>query len=1259
MASLINIDEIIDKIKSKINNGNFDFNNNEISYIINDYKLFELFIDKLTKDYNSWNNASQQVYDYFAHNYEVDFSYEVRKNYVFSLIDKGTIGSVLEGTYIDEKFFKEIKEYLKEKLLNPSNVYSNIHAGKELLKLIVELKRMDLLNNIIYLNEIYPDTLEELKKYYANNELPIPDAILFYLKDFKCSLNRLSLNSILKYLEVSSDVLNEYNYSIFLNKLKQSDLKNANSFIWDNIFLKLTDAQKEEVLTIILEKGYYEILSQLSFINEDMIDKYIHKYIYSVTINKNFESNIKDFKNSSYIHLLNNENVLQTLIKEGKLLTASYSPKFNKYLDIVIKEIENNPELFKKININKFNNLQLYPDLIYALWLAGVSNVNSYIKNMPELKEKIINSILSGKINNIPSSLINNELINKLIINGYPEIVVESSFIFNSSSDLVFSEESIKILVEKFKQNKDFAMKLLYSNPNLIINNEKLLCFFLNGNDQAREILINKINHLEEDKAKYSNEMFDLVKDFLQEKYQLNPENFEQFEKYFGPLIIRYANNENIQQIINIKREDFDKFLKIFPKIDFNMVDVEKIYDSLKQFEFSRVHSEDIETFARINHLIVDNDEAYFQEFDKIVSIFEKEEDKIKFLKKFILGYPDLSENFKNNPKEFLVDLVEHIQRGTIEEKNYYQNVLHFITDYYIAYRREEYRENSNMNEDLTVPYYLDDKDKIKQVIKCSAIRVHKKLIILEMTDIGISESLASDCIDYYAYDKKDFSKERLIEIKEHIKTLIEIANKILKITGIPTSTVDILDSENKIKRKYYVESNEKNLYAILSELNVETIKDTILNNADVYESLLACMSKYKVHLIPDYFANLMSNNYIDINLEVSDVANFISFYANVYEEEVKRLKTQGKDASEISLNFISILKYAEAYSTTSNIYNQILGVEDARIIKRNPGPNAATRKTKGKDRLDESINWTINNYRRIEVTIPTFNEVLNHKEKSIRAIVGNLTHPSTITLGERTGSCMRIGGAGDTLFEFILSDKNGFHIRFENPETGELISRVSGFRNGNTVFLNELRCSCNPDEYLDAEIFEFCKIVANKLIEKSNESTCRIENVVLHNAYATEKLGLKEEYLNIEDNRIGLKNFYSDIKDKAIILASIKTPFAKIDFDKSKVPSYRPARELTYKSEDTIKLRSYINRVHAVNCALKGMNYKYIEPLEIKKDIYYGIANQDFYIFIDIDGNIFEEIIEIDDRALIELEEARRIIQSIREQENLNMKRN
>jgi hypothetical protein len=257
--------------------------------------------------------------------------------------------------------------------------------------------------------------------------------------------------------------------------------------------------------------------------------------------------------------------------------------------------------------------------------------------------------------------------------------------------------------------------------------------------------------------------------------------------------------------------------------------------------------------------------------------------------------------------------------------------------------------------------------------------------------------------------------------------------------------------------------------------------------------------------------------------------------------------------------------------------------------------------------------------------------------------VVGNFTHPSNLTHGERTGACMRIGGVGETLFQFALDNPNGFHIRFEDPSNNGYISRVTGFRNGNTVFLNELRDSCNKDKYSNDDVIDACTQAAKELIELSKDSSCPIENVVVHRAYATIDMKSPMEYLGVDNIKEGLPQFYSDVSSSAIILATSasKGKFTPLDFDKSRVPTYQPLREKPKVVKNIQEASNKINRVNSVKCLLAGENYEYIEPMQFTNGLIYAIVSHDWYIYVDEKGNILYNCMDIDPRAKEEFAEA------------------
>ena len=458
-------------------------------------------------------------------------------------------------------------------------------------------------------------------------------------------------------------------------------------------------------------------------------------------------------------------------------------------------------------------------------------------------------------------------------------------------------------------------------------------------------------------------------------------------------------------------------------------------------------------------------------------------------------------------------------------------------------------------------------------------------------------------------------------------------------------------------KREYDVPGSSIGFLKILMELKLGHL-DNVLVDDKLYKSLKQHLSKSMA--IPDVLLNFMAQPPANIDVNVYNLSAFISYYSEIYRVEKKRLdrmKDASQEEKEVSFGSVRVFNLAETYAASSSVYSAILGVEDARLIKTNPPRNSATRKLANDERLKESIEWLIRNYQRQEVTVPTFNqafELSNHKK--LQVIAGNFTNPCNLTHGERTGACMRIGGVGEGLFEFCLEDKNGFHIRFQDPETGEYISRVSGFRNGNTVFLNQLRCSCNPNSYSDEDIVEACRQAAQLIIKMSGEyeneknGYTPIKNVVLSPAFAAESLPTQP--LGISDVKNGLKNLtYCDIGENVIFLAISEQGIQLYEENhpnKFKTYPYRPARDNLIKVHSTKEILPYIWRIDAVQKLMAGKSYKEMDfTILEEEEVKYGFANHDWYLYVDAKGEVHEKIITEDSRAKDELKEARKLVQA------------
>ena len=225
--------------------------------------------------------------------------------------------------------------------------------------------------------------------------------------------------------------------------------------------------------------------------------------------------------------------------------------------------------------------------------------------------------------------------------------------------------------------------------------------------------------------------------------------------------------------------------------------------------------------------------------------------------------------------------------------------------------------------------------------------------------------------------------------------------------------------------------------------------------------------------------------------------------------------------------------------------------------------------------------------------------------------------------------------GAGHSLFDFILRNKNGFLIVFESP-FGSFIGRAIGFRNGNTVFLNSLSSSCD-ENYTNIDLINACTTISKMIIEKSLNSSCPIENVVIHREYAMKSVDDNRILLNVSKVNEGLGTFHIDIGSFVHVLATTSNDkFVPVNLDNSCVPTYKPARELVKINDE--RTLEQINKVNRIKEIIEGKEYDNVEPIT---EIIYGIAGEDFYVYIDEFGNLKCNIITRDERALKEYYEA------------------
>lgn len=752
------------------------------------------------------------------------------------------------------------------------------------------------------------------------------------------------------------------------------------------------------------------------------------------------------------------------------------------------------------------------------------------------------------------------------------------------------------------------------------------LCFI---ND--KNLLFSFIEHCEEF-PDYSEE-YEYIISLYATKYNLNREHLLVLVNTMSLSILKVIKNPNIIKLINATPEEFSVVMSFFEQDQLKMSDsaLNDFLNSVLQREFRIKQADIILTYPTILSAIENNNRQVL-------------EDKLKMIAT-VTDVDSILNKYGWDIKQF-IDLL-------LVKDSTAMGCMHDISTKFIMLKRSSY-----ITENIAENYKYVTKQKYNKnsIIKCAIDKFPIELLLSLFPDMTLDDKL----IDKFTNEEIALLKNRDLiysiiiyrknpniynQIPSDIKLNMHTFNNVLgKILSSSSFKQFFKHQDVSLEYESY-NANSEYLISILMNLDIDKMRVGILKNPELLNNLKKIWNQYRIgswnngHLEVLFKAGLMGGPEI--------IANFIQYFALSYE--FLQGKVYNEKVSKISLT--SILDLSASYSTESKRYSMILGKENFRYIASNPSPNASTMLKE--DRIQTSIGLIKNIRNRKYVTIPPLDKNYNLKNnKKINAVVGNFSNPINLTYGERTGSCMRIGGPGQSLFDFCLNDKNGFHIRFSDPVSNEFVSRVSGFRNGNTVFLNQLRFS-EHFNYSNDDIVEACKLVAEELINLSLNSKYPIDNVVISPDYAMKDSKMSAQNLNISDPQAGMDHCYIDVDENSILLASsdINGNLVPIKLGNKKVPEYKVQRErctILYNQDGC----EYVAHLKAVDQLLNGKNIEDIE-FELKDSYVVCYAGEDWCVTVDKNSKIETYVMDKSNDKKQALLEVQKVVAYL--QENLN----
>lgn len=1158
--------------------------NNNYSYSFN-HKLF-LLLD------HCWTLAERvQMFDSEDdfNNILLDF---VKNGYYSPSLGRALLlRNLMTQEEIDELFFKQL-----EKTDEPYNLIADNHNKLTSFRKKLIDKGYGL---YLYLNQhlidlnhhLTPEELnlikENIKK--GNNKITKVEirSITSLFEDEELA-NYILDNCKITFINLGYFIDAKYKNNQKFILLKQSILKNKTDF--DN--LRIFD---KELIELLKEKGYYSSINQVRketngyYDDEKNMDNWILDNINDVLLLQSLISS------STNIYLLK------------KLLKNSL------FIDQIIDKIKHNELLTSQMDKELFD---LVKDYYSKKYNCNVDNMD-YLCNCfgPQIIFYLENESVIDLINLDRSDI-------EKIVNLFP-----------MDRTLVEVEATNESLLQ-YSYKEDETKKTVIE----LFTNFKISC----SQQDKKQIEIEKFLLM----SLVDISFFDKFKKSKDNPKYIDLNHPEYKAEYKGiSKVLEQIENMSLETAIDflISKFEIDEYREVLKLLCDNAVcNDRRIYTSTIYYKETYDYR-----FSNISHFqnFMIFREKYPEEYDTI----ENREYNIKRLfgclsKEYIKGM--LIKYNYNSLEEFINYLVNNYSTSP--------KVPFIIDEAFnnaIVYAKSISKEDTSIFASLKIPYELEGKSTKNEVEKylirnCRNIWVHKQghnslrgLILNEMVNQGVDGSLALETIEYYSGDLETASDE----VKKNVGLLFKVATKIIReldeydfdfTNSICNNFHDVikrLDNEDKIKRVYNPSDIDVDIFPILSNLDIKSIKENILNNEKNYLKLLDIMYKTKPHLLEPEFLNFIEKNELPITDDLSDLAYFISYFGDIMEKELK-------DKDDFSYKISDVLNQSGVYAIIGSPYYLALG-EDAQLIKKNPKPNPAYTKTKKNQRLKEAVDYTIKCFKRDEVLIPSFDEVYELEDnKKIECIVANFTAPCNLTHGERTGACMRIGGAGEQLFDFCINNKAGFHIRFENPETHEYVSRVSGFRNGNSVFLNQLRES-KVNDYSSEDLYKSTKWIAEQLIELTKNTDNPIENVFVTTDYAISDIKVEKIELNGKKVKEGLGSVYTDYDTSSatVLATTAEKDYKPIRTGNKNIKPFKPVRSKPRESKKIKEATSRVNRVKAMNQLFSGVELSDIVGDDFKNGIIYIMSTDDWYIYVTENLQIVSEYLATSEEARIE----------------------
>ena len=526
--------------------------------------------------------------------------------------------------------------------------------------------------------------------------------------------------------------------------------------------------------------------------------------------------------------------------------------------------------------------------------------------------------------------------------------------------------------------------------------------------------------------------------------------------------------------------------------------------------------------------------------------------------------------------------------------------------------------------------------------IKYTDLELNNYRDVIHQSDTGV-----------YFYDGPEFTEEAISRYEDYKKLqriYDEIKMKIIKKSESlePSKEIidEVLNSDKFNKRfKFTDEFFEFNREEMMKDLCIREFRDKcfwnfrnpeIILNDDIYKAFKEFTCNSSVIQLMTTDKRFDSFEYEDYSSAVEDFEKLYNFSKII----PCNFSNYGDVMSKLTLATVADTKKIAALGE----YIITTICEDEHYTRSYPEERANIA-------YDLAARMVLKN----ECTVP----YINGETTNYRYSMYDSQDLEALLCGTRTDACFKVDGVDNDFFHYCTLNKNGFIIKIED-KNGNFVGRAGGFRNGNCVFINQLRTifdigqsgycnNSNPEKY---EIIETFKQACNDIVKVSQENPNETEKI--DHVFATQSYALSYYHDTVShdvEREIGSSPMRCDCPDwrdfcentknlqsisvdsgfttdygnyKIVCMASIKEPNKIKSEDivkKDSKPVYRRKRNnIIISLEPDDEVINKIERINSLSLFYNEENAEY-KRLDYSKDALYIVGDNWFYIW-NLDSN-------------------------------------